>query len=59
MEDLFFAIRCVNDPELFWNNKWGWFDFEDGMETFTKNQITQVHLPIEGEWIDYYTLKPI
>ena len=30
-----FAIQCVNDPELFWSNEYGWVEFDCGVDYFT------------------------
>ena len=54
MKGLLYCIQCVNDPELFWNNDWGWVDSEGGIDTFTEKEMKTLNLPIEGEWVDYY-----
>ena len=45
-----FAIRCVNNRELFWSNDEGWTD-SDNFEVFTLKETEQYNLPIEGEWV--------
>lgn len=56
MKGLLYCIRCINDPDLFWSNEWGWVDIEGGIDTFTKEETKELNLPIEGEWVDYYMM---
>jgi hypothetical protein len=53
MKRILYCIQCINDPELYWNNQWGWVDI-DSCDTFSAKLKNAVHLPIEGKWIDYY-----
>lgn len=46
-----FAIQCVNDPELFWSNEYGWVEFDCGVDYFTEDETNYLNLPIEGKWV--------
>jgi hypothetical protein len=44
------VIQNINEPELFWNNNYGWTDLELAQE-FTEQDRLRLNLPFGGEWI--------
>lgn len=50
-----YVIQNINDPTLYWSNKYGWcemdFDFKDTIDMFTQHEKNTLNLPIEGKWV--------
>ena len=45
-----YCIQCVNNPDLFWSNDWGWGDEDVPMTLFSEEEKNKVQLPVEGKW---------
>jgi hypothetical protein len=43
-----FIIQNKNEYDLFWNNEYGWVDF-DTADIFHKDDVKTFNLPIEGK----------
>ena len=52
MNNNYFAIVCIKNPELLWSNTNGWVDDED-FDLFTMQETETLNLPLEGEWIRF------
>ena len=52
MNNNYFAIQCVNDPDLLWSNTHGWVDCED-FDLFTIEESETLNLPVNGQWVRF------
>jgi hypothetical protein len=52
MNNNYFAITCINNPELLWSNTDGWVE-DENFDMFTLEETETLNLPIEGEWIRF------
>lgn len=50
-----YKIGNLNDPNVFWSNDIGWVDL-DSADLFSREQQTQLRLPLEGHWVPLWTI---